>query len=455
MHRKQRFDDLLMQPHSESPPMKIFKILICLSLALTTQLAAAGPKIAHWTAASGAQVFFVENHALPILDVQIDFAAGSAYDPADKAGLAGLTRGLLDLGVDGMDETQIANRLADLGANLSGGVDMDRASVALRTLSAADKRVPALDILRAVLVSPRFPVAVFEREKARTLAMLKEALTHPEAIAGKAFWQAMYPAHQYGVPSTPESVAALTRDDLPAFYAAHYKARNATLAIVGDLSRTDAEALAEQLTAALPVGADSEAKSTMLPAPALPAASEQRIAHPAAQAHLLIGLPAVKRGDPDFFPLLVGNYTLGGGGFVSRLMQEVRDKRGLAYSVYSYFHPLAQPGPFQIGLQTKKAQASDALKLTREVLAGFLSSGPSAGELQAAKQNLVGSFPLRLDSNRKILENVAVIGFYRMPLDYLDRYAENIEKVTAADIKAAFARRVQPEHLVTVVVAGE
>lgn len=438
--------------------MKIFKILICLSLALTTPLAAAGPQIAHWTAASGAQVFFVENHALPILDVQIDFAAGSAYDAADKAGLAGLTRGLLDLGVEGMDETQIANRLADLGANLSGGVDMDRASVALRTLSAADKRVPALDILRAVLVSPRFPVEVFEREKARTLAMLKEALTHPEAIAGKAFWQAMYPAHPYGVQSTPESVSALTRDDLPAFYKAHYKARNATLAIVGDLTRADAEALAEQLTAALPVsadGTDSKAETTALPEPALPAASEQRIAHPAAQAHLLIGLPAVKRGDPDFFPLLVGNYTLGGGGFVSRLMQEVRDKRGLAYSVYSYFHPLAQPGPFQIGLQTKKAQASDALKLTREVLAGFLSSGPSAGELQAAKQNLVGSFPLRLDSNRKILENVAVIGFYRMPLDYLDRYPENIEKVTAADIKAAFARHVQPEHLVTVVVAGE
>jgi zinc protease len=434
--------------------MKIFRILACLSLALAMQLAAAGPQIAHWTAASGAQVFFVENHALPILDVQIDFAAGSAYDPADKAGLAGLTRGLLDLGVEGMDETQIANRLADLGANLSGGVDMDRASVTLRTLSATDKRIPALDILRAVLVSPRFPVEVFTREKARTLAMLKEALTRPEAIVGKAFWQAMYPAHPYGVQSTPESAAALTRDDLSAFYTAHYTARKATLAIVGDLTRADAEALAEQLTAALPVSADSET-STMLPEPTLPAASEQRIAHPAAQAHLLIGLPAVKRGDPDFFPLLVGNYTLGGGGFVSRLMQEVRDKRGLAYSVYSYFHPLAQLGPFQIGLQTKKAQASDALKLTREVLAGFLSSGPSASELQAAKQNLVGSFPLRLDSNRKILENVAVIGFYRMPLDYLDRYPENIEKVTAADIKSAFARHVQPEHLVTAVVAGE
>jgi zinc protease len=181
----------------------------------------------------------------------------------------------------------------------------------------------------------------------------------------------------------------------------------------------------------------------------------QRIAHPAAQAHLLLGLPAIKRGDPDFFPLLLGNYTLGGGGFVSRLMKEVRDKRGFAYSVNSYFLPMAQPGPFQIGLQTKKAQANDALKVAREVLDGFLAEGPSESELQAAKQNLIGSFPLRLDSNKKILDNLSVIGFYGLPLDYLDRYAENIEKVSAADIKAAFSRHVKPEHVVTVIVAGE
>jgi zinc protease len=338
-----------------------------------------------------------------------------------------------------------------LGAQLSGGIDMDRASISLRTLSAPDKRVPALDILRAVLVSPRFPAEVFERERARTVAALKDALTRPETIASQAFWRAMYPGHPYGRQSTPESVSALARDELPAFYRMHYTAQRATLAIVGDLSRADAEALAQQLTSALPSGAGT----APLAVPQLPVAAEQRIAHPAAQAHLLIGLPAVKRGDPDFFPLLVGNYSLGGGGFVSRLMKEVRDRRGLAYSVYSYFLPLAQPGPFQIGLQTKKAQANDALKLTRDVLAGFLAEGPSASELKAAKQNLVGSFPLRLDSNKKILENVAVIGFYGLPLDYLDRYAENIEKVTVAEIKAAFSRHVQPGHLVTVVVAGE
>jgi len=323
--------------------------------------------------------------------------------------------------------------------------------VSLRTLSAPDKRVPAIEVLRAVLASPQFPADVFEREKARTVASLKEALTHPDVIASKAFWAAMYPAHPYGREATPESVAGLARADLLDFYRKHYTAQRAVVTLVGDLTRAQAEEIAQQITAGLPAGAGV----APLQAPQLPAASERRIAHPAAQAHVLIGLPAVKRGDPDFFPLLVGNYTLGGGGFVSRLMKEVREKRGLAYSVYSYFMPLGQIGPYQIGLQTKKAQAGDALKVAREVLAGFLASGPSEAELQAAKQNLIGSFPLRIDSNRKILDNVSVIGFYGLPLDYLDRYAENVEKVTAAQIRAAFARHVTPENIVTVVVAGE
>ena len=431
--------------------MKPAKFLSVLCLILACQVAEAGPKIDHWLAPSGARVYFVENHGLPILDVQVDFAAGSAYDQSGKDGLASLVHALLDMGVQGMDETQISNRLADLGAQLAGGVSMDRASVSLRTLSADDKRIPALEILRAVLCSPQFPAAVFEREKARSVATLKEALTRPDAIASKAFWAAMYPGHAYGRYATPESVDGLQGSDLVAFYRSHYTARQATVTIVGDVSRAQAEALAQQLSSDLP----ADAGAAELDVPKLPAASEQRIAHPAAQAHVLIGLPALRRGDPDFFPLLVGNYSLGGGGFVSRLMKEVREKRGFAYSVYSYFLPLAQPGPFQIGLQTKKNQANDALKVARDVLAGFLAQGPSTTELQAAKQNLVGSFPLRLDSNRKILDNVSVIGFYGFPLDYLDRYTENVEKVTAAEIKAAFARHVKPENMVTVVVAGE
>ena len=432
--------------------VRLFSFLFFSLLCGTVQ---AGPQIEHWLAATGTRVYFVENHDLPILDVQVDFAAGAVFDPSGKSGLAAATQGLLDLGVQGMDETQLSNRLADLGAVLSGGAEMDRASVSLRTLSASDKRVPAVDILRAVLSSPQFPAKVLEREKARTVEGLKEALTRPEAIAGKAFWSALYPAHPYGRQASVESVSALTRADLLAFYRKHYVAQGATLTLVGDLTRAQAEALAEQLTRGLPTGPMVADTSETVPAPSLPSVSEQRIAHPAAQAHVLMGLPALRRGDPDYFPLLVGNYSLGGGGFVSRLMKEVREKRGYAYGVQSYFLTMAQAGPFQIGLQTKKAQSDAALKVVRDVLADFLAEGPSEAELLAAKQNLVGSFPLRLDSNRKILDNVAMIGFYGLPLDYLDRYAESVEEVSVDDIKAAFARHVKLENMVTVVVGGE
>jgi zinc protease len=427
------------------------KLLTAFVALLACQTAIAGVKIEHWTSPSGARVYFVEARALPILDVQVDIAAGAMFDPEGKSGTASLTRKLLDLGAGSLDETAIAEQLADVGATFAGGADADRASLALRTLSARDKRDPALAVMRAALHKPRFDAAILEREKGRTIAALKEAMTRPDAIAGKAFWAGLYPAHPYGRQATPESVASIGRDDLVAHHARYYAATNASITLVGDVSRADAERIAEAIAAGLPKGS----AAVLPPAPATPKGQTIALPHPASQAHILIGLPLIERGNPDFFPLLVGNYTLGGGGFVSRLMQEVRDKRGFAYSVYSYFSPLRQAGPFQIGLQTKRSQAPEAIKVVREVLAGFLKDGPTPAELEAAKANLAGSFPLRLDSNKKLLENAATIGFYGLPLDWLDRYQERIQAVTADDVRAAFARRVRPEDLVTVTVAAD
>ena len=427
------------------------KLLTAAIALLAAQAALAGVKIEHWVSPTGARVYFVESRVLPMLDVQVDFAAGSMFDPPGKSGTAALTRSALSLGAGKLDETAIAEQMADIGASLGGSADTDRASVSVRTLAAPEKRDAALDVLRNVLHAPRFEAAIFEREKARTIAALKEALTRPDSIASKAFWGAMYPDHPYGRQATPESVASLTRDDLAAYHARYYTAANASITLVGDISRGEAERIAEALAAGLPKGA----AATLPPAPQPAAGKTVRLAHPASQAHIHIGLPAIERGNPDFFPLVVGNYTLGGGGFVSRLMKEVRDKRGYAYSVYSYFDPLRQPGPFQIGLQTKRSQAGEAIKVTRDVLDGFLKQGPSEEELAAAKANLTGSFPLRLDSNKKILDNVAVIGFYGLPLDYLDHYQEKVQAVTVDDIKRAFSRYVRPADLMTVTVAAD
>ena len=427
------------------------RALLGVVVMVVSLAAQAGVKIEHWVAPSGARVYFVESHTLPILDVEADFSAGSAYDPAEKSGLAAMTVGLLDAGAGDLDEEAISARLSDIGARLGGMAENDRAGVTLRTLAYPKERNAALELLRLVLTRPTFPEPVLVREKGRTVAAIQEADTRPDAIAAKRFAAAIYPDHPYGLSSSMDSVGRIGRDDLVAFHRAHYSARRAVISIIGDVSRAEAERIADSLTAELPPG---EAE-TVLPAVTLPKAEVIRVAHPAAQSHVHIGLPAVKRGEPDYFPLLVGNYTLGGGGFVSRLMNEVREKRGYAYSVYSYFAPRKLEGPFEIGLQTKNDQVDAALKVANDVLSGFMVQGPTAAELAAAKKNLIDGLGLRIDSNAKILGYLATIGFYGLPLTYLDDFPARVSAVTASQVREAFARHVRPEHLVTVVVGGQ
>ncbi len=420
--------------------------------SLLASLAHAGPQIQHWVAPTGAKVYFVENRDLPILDVQIDFAGGGVRSPADKSGVASLTAGLLEAGAGDMDEEGISARLVDLGALLSSSSDHDKASATLRTLSSAEEKTGALALMRAVLSAPTFPENVLAREKTRTIESLKEADTRPDAIAGKRFTAALYPGHPYGNVATPESIARIARDDLVSFHKAYYVARGAVVSIIGDVSRSEAEAIAVQLTEALPT---RSGEIEPLPPVTLPQRETIKVSHPAAQSHIHIGVPALARTDPDYFPLLIGNYTLGGGGFVSRLMKEVREKRGYAYSVYSYFAPRVLAGPFQIGLQTKREQAQDALKVVDDVLTKYIAEGPTTQELAAAQKNLIDGQALRIDSNAKLLGYLSLIGFYGLPLDYLDQFPRKVAAVTRDDVKAAFRRHVKPENLVTVIVATD
>ena len=410
--------------------------------------------IQHWQTGNGAQVYFVANRDLPMLDVSVDFPAGSAFGTRENSGLAALTQSLLKLGAGGLPEDEIARRMADVGAQLGGRFDSDRAGLSLRTLSSAEEMKEALSLLARILQRPEFPPAVLEREKARIIGAIKEADTKPEVIASRNFNALIYGNHPYGLRRSGEAdtVAHLTREDLVDFYRRHYTADQAVVAIMGNVSRGEAEVIADQLTGELP---RSGAPAAIPDVPSLTRAEARMIAHPAAQSHVLIGAPGIKRADPDYFPLFIGNYILGGGGFVSRVLEEVRQKRGLAYSAYSYFSPLKQRGPFVMGLQTRKDQAGEAVAVVRATLKDFVAQGPTADELKEAKQNISGGFPLRIDSNRKILDYLGVIGFYRLPLTYLDDFVPNVEKVTLADIRNAFARHVDPERLVTVIVGAD
>jgi zinc protease len=436
------------------------KILIVAMLACMSWNAHAALKIQSWSLANGARVLFVESHSIPILDVSVEFDAGSRRDPPEKAGTASLTNAMLARGLretaapaaePSMTEAQISDALADIAALRGGDVGNDRASVTLRTLSSREERDKATLLLARILAHPGFPQNHLDRDKARVLSAIREELTQPESIANKAFWRLLYGTHPYGSVATVSSVEPITRDDLVDFHRRHYVANRAVVSMIGDITRAEADAIARQLTQRLPQG------ETLPPMPTVPATvgQEQRIAHPASQSHILIGAPALERGDPDYFPLIVGNYILGGGGFVSRLMQEVREKRGLTYGVYSYFNPLAQQGPFEVGMQTQKEQTDEALKVVRNTMSAFLRAGPTAAELKAAKDNLIGGFALRIDNNQKILDNIAAIGFYKLPLNYLDTWTERVARVSAADVAASFNRKIRPDRLATVVVGAE
>ena len=435
--------------------LNLFKTAFAAALLCAAQQVFAILPIEQWQTSTGTKVLFVANRDLPMLDVSVDFPAGSGYDTKAKAGVAAMTNGLLRLGADGLGEDDIARRFADIGAGLGGRFDTDRAGLSLRTLSDPQQRVPALDLLTRILRAPEFPAAVLNREKTRQIGALKEADLKPDSQAGRMFYQLAFGEHPYALRGVGEvdTVGAMTRDDLLAFYRQHYVAERAVVAIMGDVSRADAEVIAEQLTRGLP--------RTNGTAPALPQvtpldrAITRVVAHPATQSHILIGAPGIRRSDPDYFPLFVGNQILGGGGFVSRINEEVRQKRGLAYSAYSYFSPQQVPGPFVIGMQTRRDQADEALAVVRKTLRDFVSNGPTEKELLAARQNIVGGFPMRIDSNRKIHEYLAMIGFYNMPINYLDAFVANVERVTVADIKAAFAKHVDPDKLVTVVVGAD
>ena len=433
--------------------MHVMRYVFFLLLGMYSQWALATLPIQHWQASSGAQVYFVESRELPILDVSVDFSAGSSTDTPDKSGRAGLTLYLLTLGAGGLTEDQISRSIADVGAQLGAHFDEDRAGVTLRTLSSERERSQALDILARVIQQPAFDINVLEREKARIVSGLREADTKPGTIADRTLMKMLYGSHPYGLRGSGEvdTVSALQRKDLVDLYQLRYSATDAVVSIMGNVSRAEAAAIAESLTREL----TREKAGHDVPEVTPPVADTKRISHPATQSHILLAYPGLRRDDPDYFPLLVGNHILGGGGFTSRLMEEIRQKRGLAYSVHSHFSPLKEQGPFEIGLQTRKEQSEEALTLTRKVLSDFVAGGPTEKELVEARQNIIGSFPLRIDSNKKIIGYLAMIGFYKLPLSYLDDYVKAVAKVTVAQVKEAFQRRINPAGMVAVVVGAE
>jgi zinc protease len=430
------------------------KRMIPFLLAITGLLFAAGlqaaPKIDSWTTKNGARVLFVPSPGLPMVDIRVVFDAGSARDGATP-GLALLSNAMLTEAAGPWSTDQVAERMEFVGAELSNSALRDMAWASVRSLTDDKVLAVSLETLAAVLAKPAFEAKDFERMRESILSTLERQQEDPGDIAEKAFYLALYGDHPYAsnVAGTTESVKALTLEQARAFHRQYYVAANAVVAMVGDLSAEQARTIAEQVTAGLPRGE---------PAPALPEPKPlsgsvvKHIDHPSSQTHIYLGQPGMKRGDADYFSLYVGNHVFGGSGLVSILSGEVREKRGLSYSVYSYFLPMRQPGPFKMGAQTRNSQADEAVAVMREALEKFRKEGPTAQQLQASQRNISGGFPLSIASNKKIVEYLAMIGFYQLPLDYLDTLVEQVLAVTPEQVRDSFQARLDPERFVLITV---
>jgi zinc protease len=424
-------------------------IVFCSGLLLCGWVTAA-PQIQTWQTTNGAKVLFVEAPEIEMVDVRVVFDAGSARD-GEKQGVTSFTNSLLSEGAGDWSAYQIAERMEGVGAQLSTGSLRDMAWVSVRSLTESKALAASLETMAAVIAKPSFNNEDIERQRQSILAGLVQDEQSPGSLGKKRLYQLVFGDHPYAADpdGSIESVSAITREDIVATHQRLYVAKNALVAIVGAVNRQQAESIAEQVTSGLKPG---EAVAKLPPVKPLQGAIDEQIPFPSTQSHLYIGQPGMRRGDPDYFTLYVGNHILGGSGLVSLLSHEVRQKRGLSYSVYSYFLPMRQIGLFQMGLQTKNEQAAEALQVVRDTLQRFIKEGPSEEELKAAKQNITGGFPLRIASNGKIVEYLAVIGFYDLPLDYLDSFTDKVTAVTRVQIQDAFKRRIDPDRLVKVQV---
>ena len=431
-----------------------------MSIGLLTSVQAALP-IQQLDSYKGAKAYLVQTQSLPMLDIEISIDAGTRYDPASKTGLAIMTAELLDNGIRSagrnLTEAQIADEIADLGADIKIGVSGERAMILVRCLSRPDIRDRAIQLARLILSSPTYDSVVVNREKQRISAGLLEAETKPDFVLDRRFRKAVYGNYPLGNAVTVKSIAGLSASDLKQFHQQFYRSDRVIVSMVGDVSKSEAQEIMQTLVKDLP-----QTGSSIPPLPELARSpvenlSEREITIPfdSQQAHIAMGMTAIARNNPDYFPLIVGNYALGGGGFVSRLMNEVREKRGLAYSVFSYFAPGQETGIFQAGLQTKNDQATMALDVMTETISQFIAKGPTQSELDAAKANLINGFPLRIDNNRKLLDNVSSIAWNGLPLNTLDTWTEQVNAVTREQVEIAFQKYLAMDRMKIVVLGAK
>lgn len=401
---------------------------------------------------NGLTVLHVERHSLPIVMVTLLVKASPLDESPDKAGLANLTAALITEGTKSRRSTDISSEIEFIGASLGASADSDFTTISLSVLKKDVEK--GFEIFSDILLDPTFPEEEIKRNKELIKGALKQSEEEPSFLAERAFKQAVFGTLPYGrlVTGSVETIDSITRDDIEKFHARYYHPNNAVMSVVGNLTDAELKALIKRFF--------SEWKPGDIPKrQPVPGAEPMRktvlIDRELTQANIILGHSGIRRGNPDYYAVSVMNYILGGGGFSSRLMQTVRDELGLAYDIHSLFVPYAAGGFFEVGVQTKNGSANTVIAEILKQVEKMRTLEVSDQELEDAKAYLTGSFPRRLDTNRKVADFLASVEFYDLGLDYIDRYQEYVKAVTKGDILRVAGKYLHPQRYVLVVVAKQ
>jgi len=428
-------------------------LLLALSQILWAHFAFSAEIVRKTTLSNGLTLVVAERNQLPTIHLQVLVRAGSSVDTADQLGLANLTAELLLQGTATRDATQISRRIESVGGSLTSAADLDFTSLHLAVLK---KDLPlGMELLADILLNPQFAEPEVARKIVEMKARLKRMEEEPRQIAQLAFARGLFRDHPYAHPveGSVATLDKLTRVDIQRFFQSYYRPNNALITMVGQVTLEEATGFLEKGLGGWQ--ASPIQKPPLAPPQGLARPEVVKIDRSSSQANILWGHLGVNRGNPDYYTLLVMNYILGGGGFVSRLMDQIRDNLGLTYGIYSHFEAREFPGAFQIVLETKNQNTNQAVAEIRKEIKKFLEKGVTATELAEAKAYLTGSFPLRMDTNAKMVKLLSAIEFYGLGLDYPEKYPQLINQVTEEEILRAARQYLQPEKFLLVVVGDQ
>lgn len=427
--------------------MKLFILLMLLMSSAQAQL-----EISQWQTPEGAKVLFTQAKGLPMLDIQLNFDAASSRD-GEQFGLATLTNTLIGTATKTLSEEQIINQFESLGSEFSTTSLKDMAIVSMRTLTRDSILRQSLSVFKEVVANVDFQQAYLSREKRQIYQSIEASKQNPASVARLKFDQLVFADHAYSHAKigTKDTVKAIQLDDLKRFYHQYYVAKNLTIALVGDISKTQAQQIARQISHGLNIGEKAQANPMISP---LKQTQKIHVEFPSEQTHLLVGQTGVNRTHSDYYALYLGNHIFGGSGLSSILSEEVREQRGLAYSAVSYFTKMKSNGFFLIKLQTKNSQTQQAKQLVLNTLENFIEKPIAPQLLQDGKDNIIGGFSLETSSNANILTYLSIIGFYELPDDFLSSFTKKIDTISEKEVQSAFRRLIDLNRLIILSVGG-